>query len=68
MVLMSKIDNSKPMCLTGTVPAEWMEENDEDKMRRRLRRYRELYVKLSIPPTIRLLRTQEVSLLLKDEA
>jgi meiotically up-regulated gene 157 (Mug157) protein len=34
-MVMSKMDNSKPMYLVGAVPAEWMKD-DEDEIRRKL--------------------------------
>ena len=82
MVLTYKIDNSKVRCMVGSVPSEWMEDDEdetrkklpdelmkgekEDRTRRKLKRYRQLHVKLSTPPIIRL-HNQDVPLLLKDE-
>ena len=61
--LMSEEDNDKIMYWVGTVPNEWME--DDEKTRRKVKRYRHLHVKLSMPPTICL--ENQASLLLKDE-
>ena len=63
MVLMSKEENSTIMYWVGTVPNEWME--GDEKTRRKVKRYRHLHVKLSMPPTICL--ENQTSLLLKDE-
>ena len=46
------------------LPDELMQGDQEDRIRRRLKRYRELHIKLT-PPTIRL-DNQDVLLLLKD--
>ena len=61
-VLMPKVDY-KIMYWVGTVPNEWME--GDEKTRRKVKRYRHLHVKLSMPPTICL--ENQASLLLKDE-
>ena len=61
--LISKDDLDKRMYWVGTVPNEWME--GDEKTRRKVKRYRHLHVKLSMPPTICL--ENQTSLLLKDE-